>query len=144
VVDVVGVLDRSDRSDGTHGADVFDGADVSDGTDVSDGADVVGVVDVFEEGDESVRFCASAAWGAWGRSSQVATTGTKVLDSRYEAIIEKPTASDTGTNSPRAAPSMKKDGTNTARMHNMASSRGRAVCELPSRTAQATESVRRN
>ena len=52
------------------------------------------------------------------------STGTNVLESRYEATIAKPTASDSGTNSDRAAPCMKNDETNTARMQSMASSRG--------------------
>ena len=51
--------------------------------------------------------------------------------------MEKPTASDSGTNSSRAAPCMKNDGKNTARMQSMASRRGTAVSALPSRTARA-------
>ena len=81
----------------------------------------------------------SARW--WLRSSQTDSTGTNVLDRRYEAIIAKPTASDSGTNSARAAPCMKNDGMNTARMQSIASSRGTAVSALPRRTARATESV---
>ena len=50
-----------------------------------------------------------------------------MLDSRYDAIIAKPTASDSGTNSDRAAPCMKNDETNTARMHSIANNRGTAV-----------------
>ena len=42
------------------------------------------------------------------------STGTSVLESRNDAIIAKPTASDSGTNSERATPVMKNDGTNTA------------------------------
>ena len=38
---------------------------------------------------------------------------------------------------PLAAPSMKNDGRNTARMQSMARRRGTAVCALPSRTARA-------
>ena len=75
------------------------------------------------------------------RSSQTDSTGTNVLDRRYEAIIAKPTASASGTNSARAAPCMKNDGMNTARMQSIASSRGTAVSALPSRTARAIESV---
>ncbi|TXT29870.1 MAG: hypothetical protein FD138_2368 [Planctomycetota bacterium] len=75
------------------------------------------------------------------RSSHVETTGTNVLDRTYEAIIEKPTDSDSGTNSSRAAPCMKKLGTKTARMQSIASKRGIAVCALPIRTAQAIEFV---
>ena len=70
------------------------------------------------------------------RSSQTERTGTNVLESRYEAIIAKPTASDSGTNSAWAAPCMKNDGMNTARMQSIASSRGTAVSMLPCRTAQ--------
>ena len=62
-----------------------------------------------------------------------------MLDRRYEATIAKPTASDSGTNSACAAPCMKNDGMNTARMQSIASSRGTAVCWLPRRTARATE-----
>ena len=50
-----------------------------------------------------------------------------MLESRYEATIAKPTASDSGTNSACAAPCMKNDGMNTARMQSIASSRGTAV-----------------
>ena len=69
-------------------------------------------------------------------------TGTNVLESRYEATIAKPTASESGTNSAWAAPCMKNDGMNTARMQSIASSRGTAVSMFPCRTARATESVR--
>ena len=64
-----------------------------------------------------------------------------MLDSKYEVIIAKLTASASGTNRLRAAPSMKNTGRNTARMHSIASSRGTAVSVLPRRTASATESV---
>ena len=43
------------------------------------------------------------------RSSQTEMTGTNMLESRYEVIIEKPTARASGTNMLRAAPSMKND-----------------------------------
>jgi hypothetical protein len=65
-------------------------------------------------------------------------TGTNVLDRMYEASIAKPTASDSGTNSAWAAPCMKNDDTNTARMQSIASSRGNAVSAEPSRTAWAS------
>ena len=55
--------------------------------------------------------------------------------------MEKPTASDSGTNSSRAAPSMKNDGRNTARMHSIASRRGTAVSVVPCQTARAIEPV---
>src|SRR5438876_11484889 len=51
------------------------------------------------------------------RINQVEKTGTRLLDSRYDAIIAKPTASDSGTNNCRATPAMKNEGTNTASMH---------------------------
>ena len=37
-------------------------------------------------------------------SSHTHSTGTSVLESRYDEIIAKPTASDSGRNRPRAAP----------------------------------------
>ena len=40
------------------------------------------------------RLAACCDW----RNSQTDNTGTKVLESRYDAIIEKPTASASGTN----------------------------------------------
>ena len=55
------------------------------------------------------------------------STGTSVLDSRYDVIMAKPTASDSGTNSDRTGSSMMKAGMNTDRMHSMASRRGTAV-----------------
>ena len=58
-----------------------------------------------------------------------------MLDSRYEAIIANPTASDSGTNSDRAAPCMKNDDVKTAKMQSIANSRGIAVREPPSSTA---------
>ena len=64
-------------------------------------------------------------------SSQVESTGTNVLESRYEATIAKPTASESGTNRAWAAPCMKNDGMNTARMQSIASSRGTAVSQVP-------------
>jgi hypothetical protein len=54
------------------------------------------------------------------RSTQTDTMGTKVLESRYDATIEKPTAKASGTNRLWAAPVMKKAGMNTARMHSIA------------------------
>ena len=64
-----------------------------------------------------------------------------MLESRYEVTMANPTASDSGTNSARAAPCMKNDGMNTARTQSIASRRGIAVCWLPRRTARATEAV---
>ena len=43
-----------------------------------------------------------------------------MLDSRYEATIENPTASDKGTNIARGAPCMKNEEMNTARMQTIA------------------------
>ena len=54
-------------------------------------------------------------------------TGTKVLESRYEATIANATASDKGTNIARDAPCIKNDEINTARMQIIAKSRGIAV-----------------
>ena len=51
----------------------------------------------------------------------------EVLESRYEEIMAKPTASDSGTNSERTGSAMMKAGMNTDRMHTMASKRGTAV-----------------
>src|SRR5581483_4829753 len=75
-------------------------------------------------------------------SSHTDSTGTKVLESRYDEIIAKPTASDSGTNSARADPCMKNDGMNTASTHSIANRRGTAVSALPRRTASAIECVR--
>ena len=58
------------------------------------------------------------------RNIQIASTGTSVLESRYDATIANPTASDSGTNKLRAAPCMKNDGMKTARMHSIASRSG--------------------
>ena len=64
--------------------------------------------------------------------------GTNVLDSRYEATIEKPTASESGRNIAFAAPTMKNDGANTASTHNIAMSSGNATSCPESTTARAT------
>src|SRR5260370_40622140 len=61
------------------------------------------------------------------RSTQIDKMGTKVLESRYDATIEKPTAKASGTNRLWAAPVMKKAGMNTARMHSIAMNRGSVV-----------------
>ena len=53
--------------------------------------------------------------------------------------MEKATASDSGTKSWRPTPTMKNDGTNTARMQNMESSRAMAVRLHASTTARARE-----
>src|SRR5213082_410491 len=65
---------------------------------------------------------ASSASGACSRRIHVDNTGTRVLDNKYEAAIAKPTASESGTKSECETPVMKKEGTNTARMHSIASS----------------------
>ena len=54
-----------------------------------------------------------------------------VLDSRYDVIMAKPTASDSGTNSERTGSAMMNAGMNTDRMHTIASRRGTAVSLLP-------------
>ena len=97
----------------------------------------VGIVHPIEHD----RACEPSSLHRAASSSHVESTGTNVLDRRYDAIIAKPTASDSGTNSAWAAPCMKNDGTNTARMQSMASSRGTAVSTLPWRTAGATDRV---
>ena len=55
--------------------------------------------------------------------------------------MAKPTASESRTNSARAAPCMKNEGMNTAMTQSIASRRGTAVCWLPRRTDRATERV---
>jgi hypothetical protein len=55
-----------------------------------------------------------------------------VLDSRYDATIEKPTAKASGTNRLWAAPVLKKAGMNTARMHSIAIKRGTVVSAVAS------------
>ena len=71
--------------------------------------------------------------------SQVENTGTRLLESRYDAIIENATASDNGTKSCRLTPIMKKEGTNTARMQNIDSRRAIAVLLAAWTTARARE-----
>ena len=62
------------------------------------------------------------------RNIQVETTGTNVLERKYDVIIANPTASDNGTNRAWAAPCMKNDGMKTASTQSIARSRGTAVC----------------
>jgi hypothetical protein len=71
------------------------------------------------------------------RSIQLPSTGTSVLDSRYDAPIEKPTASDSGKNSDCAGPVMKNDGRNTAKTLSIAKRRGVATSRLAARIACA-------
>ena len=75
-------------------------------------------------------------------SSQTDSTGTSELESRNDAIIEKPTASESGTNRDRDTPVMKNDGTNTATTDSIASSRGTTTSPLASSTARATDPPR--
>ncbi len=79
--------------------------------------------------------------GLWrvlaSRSIQTDSTGTKVLESRYDPTIEKPTAKANGTNRLCAAPVMKKAGINTARMQSMATNRGSVVSAVASLAARA-------
>src|SRR5580658_10184714 len=77
----------------------------------------------------------------WCLSSQTDRTGTNVLDKRYDEIMAKPTASDSGRNSDRTGSFMMNAGMNTDRMHNSASRRGTAVMWLPRRTARLSEGV---
>ena len=62
-----------------------------------------------------------------------------MVDKRYEATIEKPTAKDSGRNIARAAPDINSVGTNIARMHSMASNRGTVVSIVASREASLSE-----
>jgi len=71
------------------------------------------------------------------RNSQTDNTGTKVLDSRYDPTIAKPTAKASGTNRLCAAPVMKKAGMNTARIQSMATKRGSVVSAVASLAARA-------
>ena len=65
-----------------------------------------------------------------------------MLESRYEAIIAKPTARASGTNRAFAAPSMKNAGMKTLRMQSIASRRGQPVSAVPSSAARAGEAPR--
>src|ERR1035438_5981031 len=71
--------------------------------------------------------------------SQVEKTGTRLLESKYDAIMEKATASESGTNNCRPTPTMKKDGTKTANTQNIESRRAMAVRLHASSTARARE-----
>ena len=71
------------------------------------------------------------------RSIQTDSTGTNVLESRYDPTIEKPTARASGTNRLCAAPVMKKAGMKTARMHSIATNRGSVVSAVASLAARA-------
>ena len=72
---------------------------------------------------------------ACSRSSQTASTGTSVFESKYEASIASPTASESGTNSARDTPTIRNDGTKTARIASIASRRGVIVSRAASKTA---------
>ncbi len=63
--------------------------------------------------------------------------GTKVLDSRYEETMAKPTASVSGMNSERSGSSMTNAGMKTERMQSNARSLGTAVALLAFSTAVA-------
>src|SRR5215472_7293500 len=73
------------------------------------------------------------------RMSQVARTGTSVVERMYEETMAKPTAIESGMKSCFATPAMKNDGTNTERTHSMASNRGMAVFRHASTTAFARD-----
>ncbi len=78
------------------------------------------------------------SWCLLGSCSiQTDSTGTKVLESRYDPTIEKPTAKASGTNRLCAAPVMKKAGINTARMQSMATNRGNVVSAVATLAARA-------
>ena len=68
----------------------------------------------------------------------MARIGRSVDESTYEAIMLKPTASESGRKSARAEPSMKSEGRKTATTQAMARKRGPAVARMASRTARAT------
>src|SRR5258708_6207994 len=72
--------------------------------------------------------------GAWARRIHIERTGTSELDNRYEAAIANPTATESGIKQERGTPTMKKDGTNTARTHSKARKRGTWNSLLASRT----------
>ena len=59
---------------------------------------------------------------------QVDSTGTSVLDNKYEESIAKPTARDNGTNNCRPTPVIRKAGANTAKTHSI--DRNRAIAVL--------------
>ena len=63
--------------------------------------------------------------------------GTKVLDSRYDEIMAKPTARVSGMNRDRSGSCMMNAGMNTDRMQSRARSRGTAVALLAWSTAVA-------
>src|SRR5713226_7283944 len=73
------------------------------------------------------------------RSTQIESTGTSELESRYDASIAKPTASDSGTNNWRPMPAMNNDGRNTDSTQSMASKRGTAVLREASMTPRARD-----
>src|SRR5437667_8066243 len=73
------------------------------------------------------------------RSTQIESTGTSVLESRYDASIAKPTASDSGTNNWAPMPAMNNDGRNTDSTQSIASKRGTAVLREASMTPRARD-----
>src|SRR5580692_150142 len=60
---------------------------------------------------DSLSFC------PWCLSIQTDSTGTIVLDSRYDEIMAKPTASDNGKNRERTGSAMMNAGMKTDKMH---------------------------
>ncbi len=73
------------------------------------------------------------------RKIQTDKIGISVLASKYDATIEKPTASESGTNIAFAAPTMKNDGTNTASTQSIAMRSGSATSIPESLTARGTD-----
>ena len=65
----------------------------------------------------------------------MAITGTKVCDSIYEVIIEKPMANDSGRNKAPGIPVMVNAGANTARIQNRISSFENAISRQASQMA---------
>src|SRR5271170_3804664 len=72
---------------------------------------------------------------------QIDSTGTRVIDRTKAVIIAKPTEMASGTNRLPAAPSIMKDGRNTARIQRMDSRMGMMVSAVPSKTACGTDSA---
>jgi hypothetical protein len=68
----------------------------------------------------------------------MASVGTSVRDSTYEASIANTTASASGTNRKRDTPESRNIGTNTTQMHNVETSAGTAIWCAPSRIAGST------
>ena len=71
-------------------------------------------------------------------SQYMASVGTSVRDSMYEASMANTTASARGTNRKRDTPVSRNIGTNTTQMHSVETSAGSAIWCAPSRIAGST------